>query len=1144
MPSDRDRLSYDPNQQYRSVVAQQGRVTVAADFNEAQEIFGEELREETLDFVGPTGTPDDGYKIYSPDSDGDFRIKAGSMYVGGMRAYLPDSVRYTKQPDWPDAPTGKGSGCELIYLRLEEREIGAVEDSSLADVALGGPDTTGRTRLIQRIVRAPVKAADCQAALKEVQTTYWLGSEGLTFDALTPTMRLKSQATLKAGFDTSGAEGGPCDPVAAGGYLGADNQLIRVRLSAANKIVWGFDNASVLYCVELVDSKTLKLPTPPVDVLHRPRAKQAVEVLLTEAELGNGEPVAYATGSVVTLQEPYDPEEQTISLPTALSAEYLTTKKSLFLRVWEEELSYTENRPVSLGHTGVNVTLKVGSPAHLEDYWAFAVRPSEPARTYPQRYTEDFQPPDGPRIWVCPLALIDWSANSVQPVDCRDQFESLVELSKRKPGCCTVVVQPSDLDDVSLQKIIDDLPSNTPARVCLSPGRYTLREPLEIRRDDLTLDACLGGVALYAKSDRDFPQGLIVLRHAGNVALRGLELRMPLTQLREKDLLGLTAREMEEALGGPKVSELLASIGIRVVGCPDLVVEKCSFVFPRKAVRLSAFGAGILATGQCPGLTLKNNRFQRVDANGKALPALESIRESFRVWVGLLLTPAVVVARLRQGLVREVAADGSIRDVTGGSIREVAPETLVREVEAETPVREVAAETAAREVAAVRPVREIAAETAVREVAAETAAREVAAVRPVREVAPETPVREVAPVTPVREVAPATPVREVAPATPVREVAPATPVRELAPETPVREVAPATLVREIAPETPIREIAPETPIREVAPETPVREIAPETPIREVAPETPVREVPGEVSVRQALLVDGLIGDALLDDAVLRDNVFTGLSAAVVVEAELGKVRLEGNTVRDSYSGFWLLPLLPVGAVTSELEKELASLNPLDFFADLVLQVGLSMGRAYSVPGEPPNSVRFSDVHYPASPPFSQEFPADWANRFFRLWTWLNAIEQPALAEMNRLEPSIQACRNQVRAVAPGREYGVSGSGPALVAWGGTVKDASASNMAVIVDANKLRTEHQHRPAVVLLCVAACSVTGNLIFNDRRSEVTISLFVHAIARGQARAPWAVAITGNVLRGWLIAPIRLWPAPLDTWEALNTVLPAWI
>ena len=45
MGSDRARVSYDPNQHYRSVVMQQGRVTLEADWNENQAIFGEELRQ-------------------------------------------------------------------------------------------------------------------------------------------------------------------------------------------------------------------------------------------------------------------------------------------------------------------------------------------------------------------------------------------------------------------------------------------------------------------------------------------------------------------------------------------------------------------------------------------------------------------------------------------------------------------------------------------------------------------------------------------------------------------------------------------------------------------------------------------------------------------------------------------------------------------------------------------------------------------------------------------------------------------------------------------------------------------------------------------------------------------------------------------
>ena len=60
MGSDRARATYDVGRQYRSVVMQQGRVTVEADWNESQTIAAEEERNEAFDFVGPAGTPDDG----------------------------------------------------------------------------------------------------------------------------------------------------------------------------------------------------------------------------------------------------------------------------------------------------------------------------------------------------------------------------------------------------------------------------------------------------------------------------------------------------------------------------------------------------------------------------------------------------------------------------------------------------------------------------------------------------------------------------------------------------------------------------------------------------------------------------------------------------------------------------------------------------------------------------------------------------------------------------------------------------------------------------------------------------------------------------------------------------------------------------
>ena len=40
-----------------------------ADSNEGQRIFTEEVRHDALDFVGPCGTPDDGYKVVSTGPD-------------------------------------------------------------------------------------------------------------------------------------------------------------------------------------------------------------------------------------------------------------------------------------------------------------------------------------------------------------------------------------------------------------------------------------------------------------------------------------------------------------------------------------------------------------------------------------------------------------------------------------------------------------------------------------------------------------------------------------------------------------------------------------------------------------------------------------------------------------------------------------------------------------------------------------------------------------------------------------------------------------------------------------------------------------------------------------------------------------------
>ena len=57
MAGDHARVSYDPSRKWRGLTAQQGRVTVEADWNEAAAIVRERDRQLTLDVVGPVRHP-------------------------------------------------------------------------------------------------------------------------------------------------------------------------------------------------------------------------------------------------------------------------------------------------------------------------------------------------------------------------------------------------------------------------------------------------------------------------------------------------------------------------------------------------------------------------------------------------------------------------------------------------------------------------------------------------------------------------------------------------------------------------------------------------------------------------------------------------------------------------------------------------------------------------------------------------------------------------------------------------------------------------------------------------------------------------------------------------------------------------------
>lgn len=163
---------------YAAVLHQQGRVWLDADWNE-EVLTRMRLAElATRDAVGPCGTPDPpgtGFQI-AAGADGDLKIAAGRYYADGILAELDKDTTLTGQHDLPDvgklfldelkkALADGESRSGLVYLEVWRRHVTHLEDPTIREVALGGPDTTTRLKTVAQVRVVPLpNALECPAA--------------------------------------------------------------------------------------------------------------------------------------------------------------------------------------------------------------------------------------------------------------------------------------------------------------------------------------------------------------------------------------------------------------------------------------------------------------------------------------------------------------------------------------------------------------------------------------------------------------------------------------------------------------------------------------------------------------------------------------------------------------------------------------------------------------------------------------------------------------------------------------------------------------------------------------------------------------------------------------------------------------------
>ena len=366
---------------------------------------------------------------------------------------------------------------------------------------------------------------------------------------------------------------------------------------------------------------------------------------------------AEPNGTLGGLAQPYGPvtsgdPTKYIVLGTALPANVAKSPLPLFLRVWQATLPFaaggavvTITDPVTDISTGVTATISstvAGQTLADGAFWQIAVRPATPQGAYPEDLLVAPQPPDGPRLWACPLAVISWTQTGGTITDCRNVFDDLVTLTRRKPGCCTVSIAPSDTTAAtSLQTLINRAATlATTVTVCLSPGQYPLPGTLYLdkRHSNMTLESCGGPAILLSQTLADltpFTDELVVVEGAVGVTFRGLTLRPPVVQSTAAFFQELTARLTSVSTTNVQATNVQAtnvqftpvqaaqvfrqpntSFGIRVVNTVGLTLEDCVIQIAltnnadTAAVRLGItadlFAAAVFLQGNCSALKIKD----------------------------------------------------------------------------------------------------------------------------------------------------------------------------------------------------------------------------------------------------------------------------------------------------------------------------------------------------------------------------------------------------------------------------------------------------------------------------------------------------------------------------------------------------------
>jgi hypothetical protein len=501
MSGDYSRNTFDAKKHFSSVLMQQGRVQLDADWNELAEIIDRRWRAETTDIIGravvPKETPD-GFKIQI--AGGTLAIGRGRMYVHGLLAenhggepWEFDSVlaeergtapiRYADQPYFPNPPALPAGGPHLVYLDVWRREVTYLEKPALIEKAVGVDTTTRQQTVWQVKILANVGTA-VTCATADDQIPGWL-------EQTRPSAGRLTTAVVNVPSTDN-----PCLIPPTGGYKGLENQLYRIEIHAQGgsetaTFKWSRDNATVATAVTAIPAlDTLTVVRTGRDSLLRFNPGDWLEITDDWRELAGLPGEMRKIASI-------DDALRTIILTTPLSAGTFPTNaqgqtdsaRHTRIRRWDQngKERVTSGNPVVdldakggvipvpaagipiILENGVQITFTTdpaGGNFRVGDYWVFAARTADASVEQLEK-----APPLGIHHHYARLALVTFPATVT---DCRVLWPP----DAADKGCdCTVCVttESHNAGTQTIQRAIDQV-KRRGGTVCLDVGNYNLSE--------------------------------------------------------------------------------------------------------------------------------------------------------------------------------------------------------------------------------------------------------------------------------------------------------------------------------------------------------------------------------------------------------------------------------------------------------------------------------------------------------------------------------------------------------------------------------------------------------------------------------------------------------------------------------------------